>query len=186
MTQPYVGQMQLFGFNFAPSGWQQCNGQLLPISQYAALFSIIGTYYGGNGTSNFALPNMQGNVAVGVGQGIGLSQYVQGETGGGTSVTVTTSTMARHNHTLVATTTATGTTATAAGNQLAVGSAGGGKQGGTAYAADIYSPNAASATTGLAPLAISLSGGNGAHNNMQPYLALNYCIAIVGVFPPRN
>src|ERR1700679_2703997 len=109
MTTPYVGQLQLFGFNFAPVGWALCQGQILSISQNPALFSILGTNFGGNGQTTFGLPNLQGTAAVGAGQGTGLSQYAVGQIEGATSVTVTTSTMPMHNHNLMASS-ATGTT----------------------------------------------------------------------------
>ena len=183
MTQPYLGQLQLYAFNFAPLQWQLCRGQLVSINQYPALFSILGTQYGGNGTSNFALPNLQGNVAIGSGPGGALTPYVNGETGGSSTVAVAVNQMPFHNHAFVAST-APGTTATATGNQLAVGHFG--SKGASTYSANIYSPNPAKATTGLAPTALGVAGGNIPHNNMQPYLALNYCIAIIGTFPARN
>jgi microcystin-dependent protein len=185
MTQPFIGQIQLFGFNFAPRGWALCQGQTLPISQYAALFSILGTNFGGNGINNFMLPNMQGYVTVGAGQAPGLSPYVVGQTAGTTSVNVSINEMANHNHNFAAASSA-GTTTTAAGNQLAYSQISSGGKGGTTQTAAIYSPNASAATTALAPLAIGMSGGNLPHNNMQPYLALNYCIALAGDFPSRN
>jgi microcystin-dependent protein len=182
MTQPFVGQVQLFGFNFAPRGWQQCTGQVLPISQNPALYSLLGTYYGGNGSSTFGLPNLQGRGAVGAGQGTGLSPYVQGETVGSSTVTLTLTELPSHNHMFLAST-SSGSVLTASGNQLGVCKSAG-KSGGTT--GRVYSPNPNSATTGLAPTAIGMSGGNLPHNNMQPYLTLNYCIAMVGVFPARN
>ena len=130
MTTPYVGQLQLFGFNFAPVRWALCQGQILSISQNPALFSILGTNFGGNGQTTFGLPNLQGTAAVGAGQGTGLSQYAVGQIEGATSVTVTTSTMPMHNHNLMASS-ATGTTVNVAGNQLGVCQVGGGKQGPT-------------------------------------------------------
>jgi microcystin-dependent protein len=183
MSQPYLGQLQLYGFNFAPLQWQLCRGQLVSINQFAALFSILGTQYGGNGTSNFALPNLQGNVAIGAGPGGALTNYVNGQIGGSPAVTVLVNQLPMHNHNFVAST-APGTTATATGNQLAVGHSG--TKGATNYSANIYSPNPASATTGLALPALTTAGGNQPHNNMQPYLALNYCIAMIGTFPSRN
>jgi microcystin-dependent protein len=183
VTQPYLGQVQLFGFNFAPTGWALCQGQTLSINQYVALFSVIGTYYGGNGTSTFQLPNLQGAVAIGAGEGAGLSPYVVGEIGGTSTVQVLYSQMPIHNHPFAAST-APGTTTTAAGAQLGVGHYAASGKSGTSYDADFYSSNAS--TTGLAPLSISVAGGNLPHNNMQPYLALNYCIAMSGVFPSRN
>ena len=184
MTTPYVGQLQLFGFNFAPVGWALCQGQILSISQNPALFSILGTNFGGNGQTTFGLPNLQGTAAVGAGQGTGLSQYAVGQIEGATSVTVTTSTTPMHNHNLMASS-ATGTTVNVAGNQLGVCQVGGGKQG-PSYVAQIYSPNPRSATTGLAAKALAVTGGSLPHNNMQPYLTLNYCIALTGIFPSRN
>jgi microcystin-dependent protein len=184
MTTPYIGQLQLFGFNFAPVGWAVCQGQLLPISQNPALFSILGTSFGGNGTTTFGLPNLQGLAAVGAGQGIGLSPYLVGETAGATSVTIDTSTMPMHNHNLMASS-ATGTTVNVAGNQLGVSQVGGGKQG-ASYSSQIYSPNPSKATTGMAAKALAVTGGSLPHNNVQPYLTLNYCIALQGAFPPRG
>jgi microcystin-dependent protein len=184
MTTPYVGQLQLFGFNFAPVGWALCQGQILPISQNPALFSILGTNFGGNGTTTFGLPNLQGIAAVGAGQGTGLSNYAVGQTAGATSATVTTSSMPAHNHNLMASS-ATGTMVNIAGNQLAVCQLGGGK-GQQTYAAQIYSPNPSKATTGLAAKALAVTGGGLPHNNVQPYLTLNYCIALQGDFPPHS
>ena len=183
MTQPFLGQVQLFGFNFAPSGWALCQGQLLPIAQYTALFSILGINYGGDGRVTFGLPNLQGNVVVGVGLGPGLSLYETGQFGGSTSVTLLNNEMAAHSHGFMATS-ASGSTATASGGQLAVGQLGSSK--GSSTTAKVYSPNAGSATTGLAPQSIRPAGGSQPHNNMQPFLVLNYCIALVGNFPARN
>ncbi|WP_315837402.1 phage tail protein [Bradyrhizobium prioriisuperbiae] len=187
MTEPYIGQIELYGFNFAPRGWALCAGQIIPIQQNTALFSILGTNYGGNGTSNFGLPNLQGRGAIGVGQGPGLSDYDSGQTGGTTAVSLTVNELPAHSHAFN-TTSVQGSTTTAAGNQLGLSqyTVGGKGGGGTTYNAQIYSPNATAATTGLAPQSISFNGGGQPHNNMQPYLALNYCIAMQGVFPPRN
>ena len=186
MTEPYVGQIQLYAFGFAPRGWAICAGQIIPIQQNTALFSILGTNYGGNGQTTFGLPNLQGRVGIGVGQGPGLSPYDQGQTGGSTSVTLTTAELPAHSHTFN-TTSVQGTTSTSAGNQLGLSVVStGGKTGGTTTTAQIYSPNAASATTGLAPQSITMAGGSQPHNNLQPYLTLNYCIAMAGAFPPRN
>ncbi|WP_413989002.1 phage tail protein [Labrys okinawensis] len=184
MTEPYVGQVQLFAFNFAPRGWALCQGQILPIQQYTALFSLLGTNYGGNGQTTFGLPNLQGTAVVGVGQGPGLTDYEPGQTGGSTSVTLAYNELAPHSHNFMAAS-AAGTTITAAGNQLGISQLGSSKQG-PSTTAKVYSPNPGSATTGLAPPSISQVGGNQPHNNMQPYLVLNYCIALSGIFPARN
>jgi microcystin-dependent protein len=182
MSSPFVAEITMFGFNFAPTGWAFCAGQLLPISQNTALFSLLGTMYGGDGKSTFALPNLQDQTAISLGQGPGLSLYDQGETTGTSTVTLLQTELPLHNHTFNASTTA-GTTATAAGNQLGFGTTGD-KQ--NSWNANIYSPNPASATTGLSFQALSLTGSSLPHNNMQPYLTLNFCIAMQGVFPPRG
>jgi microcystin-dependent protein len=181
MTESYVGQIQPFGFAFAPRNWATCAGQILPIQQNTALFSILGVNYGGNGSTNFGLPNLLGSVAIGAGQGAGLSNYVIGETGGTPQVTLTISDLAPHTHALNATT-SSAQSFTAAVNQLASG--GGGKGGGDK--ALIYSTNVNKATTGLAPSTIGPAGRSTPHNNMQPYLAVNFCICLAGNFPPRG
>ena len=173
MTDQYVGEIRTFGFNFAPVGWMQCNGQLLPISQYSALFSLLGTAFGGNGTSNFGLPNLQGNVPMHWGQGTGLSQYFIGQTAGQANVTLTTQTMASHNHALQA---ADGTS---------VNSPSTGAWLGKADPATMYT-NTGTPNVTLAASAIGLNGGNQAHPNQQPFLVVNFCIALQGVFPPRS
>ncbi|MEA2833082.1 MAG: hypothetical protein QOG66_1284 [Methylobacteriaceae bacterium] len=182
MSDPFVAEITMFGFNFAPKGWAFCRGQLLPISQNTALFSLLGTMYGGDGKSTFALPNLQDQGAVSFGQGSGLSDYAQGEETGTDTVTVLLSEMPLHNHSFMVTTNP-GTTATSAGNQLGVG-AGGDKQ--NSYRANIYTPDASKVTTGLSPIALGFAGGSLPHNNMQPYLTVNFCIALQGVYPPRT
>jgi len=182
MSSPFVGEITIFAFNFAPTGWAKCQGQLLPISQNTALFSLLGTMYGGDGKSTFALPDLQDSVANCVGQGQGLSNYDQGQVGGSPTVTLLTSEIPAHNHFFSATTNA-GTTVASAQNQPGLG------QTGTkinSFNANIYNTNAASATQPMSPLAISIAGGSLPHNNMQPYLTLNFCIALQGVFPPRG
>jgi len=183
MADQFVAEIRIFPFNFAPTGWALCNGQLLPIAQNTALFSLIGTFYGGDGRSNFALPNLQASVPIAQGQGPGLTSRVVGESGGESAVALLQSQLPAHSHTLQATTT-TGTTATAAGSQLALAAAGGGK-GSASSVANFYSGNTANATA-MSPNAIGASGGGQPHNNMMPYLGLNFCIALQGIFPPRS
>lgn len=183
MTEPYLGQVQLFAFGFAPRGWAICQGQILPIRQYTALFSLLGVNYGGDGQTTFGLPNLQGTAVVGVGQGPGLSDYESGQSGGTETVTLLSNEMARHNHGFMAAS-AAGTTITSAANQLGISQLGSSK--GQSTTAKVYSSNPGSATTGLAPTSINPVGGGQPHNNMQPYLVLNYCIALEGVFPARN
>jgi microcystin-dependent protein len=182
MAQPFVGQIALFPYTFAPKGWAFCAGQLLPISQNTALFSLLGTMYGGDGKSNFALPDLQGRVPIGVGQGPGLSSYIQGEEAGTETVSLLSTEIPSHNHSLVATTDV-GTTATGAGNQLAAAQAGSAHTGLTK--GNIYST--AAPNDNLAPgSAISIAGSSLPHNNLQPYLVLQYCVALQGIFPARN
>ena len=173
MADPFVAEIRIFGFNFAPQGWAFCDGQLLPISQNTALFSLLGTTYGGNGQSTFALPNMQGSAPMHPGQGPGLSLYDLGETGGSETVTLLSSEMPNHNHGL-GVSQGDGNEISPNNQQFATGI------GGVAT----YAP--AGATTPLDANVISIMGGDQPHNNMQPYLTLNFCIAMQGVFPPRS
>jgi microcystin-dependent protein len=174
MSDPFVGEMMLVAFNFNPVGWQIAAGQLVSISQNTALFSLLGTQYGGNGTSNFQLPNMQGNVPVGVGQGAGLSQYFQGETGGSSTETLLASETPNHNHTCSVKSAISDAT-TPAGNTLADSKAG-----------SLYT-NTVTPLAAMAPAAISVfNGGSQPHENMMPYLGMYWIIAFVGVFPARS
>lgn len=169
---PFVAEIRLFPFNFAPKGWAMCDGQLLPISQNTALFSLLGTTYGGNGTSNFALPNLQGAVALHPGQGPGLSDYDLGQAGGSETITLLTSEIPSHSHQAKCSST-TGNDYGPAGDFWAPDVTGNPQYGTTA------------ATT-MAADAVGAGGSSLPHNNMQPYLVLNYCIALQGVFPPRS
>ncbi len=183
MTNPFVAEIRLFACNFPPKGWALCAGQLMPISQNTALFSLLGTTYGGDGKSTFALPNLQGMVPIQQGQGAGLSDRVLGEIAGEPAVTLLVTEIPSHGHTMNAT--ATPGTATASnGGQLAFASAGASKTS-AGTVANFYSSNPNKATTALSPLAIGIKGQGLPHNNMMPYLGLNYCIALQGVFPPR-
>jgi microcystin-dependent protein len=181
MSDPFVAEIRIFGFNFAPTGWAQCNGQLLPISQNTALFSLLGTFYGGDGKSTFALPNLQGSVATHQGQGAGLQEWFLGQMQGEDSVTLLTTEMPAHNHILSVTTTV-GTTNVATNNQLGKGNSGNPVSGVTQ--ARVYS--AAAPQTPGSFQGISIAGSSFPHNNLMPYLVLNYCIAMQGVFPPRT
>ena len=170
MADPFVAEIRMFGFNFAPTGWAMCNGQLLPISQNTALFSLLGTFYGGDGKSTFALPDLQGSVPLQPGQGQGLSQYFLGQQAGVQFVTLIQSEMPSHTHTLVA-------------SEEVVNANNAGDDwfgaGETRYATP--PPNAQ-----LNFQALSIAGGSLPHNNMMPYLVVNFCIALQGVFPARN
>jgi len=181
MSDPYVGQISMTGFNFAPVGWALCNGQTLAINQNQALFALIGTTYGGNGVSTFQLPNLQSEVPIHQGTGAGLSTYVIGETGGTENVTLLYNNMPIHNHT-VGVSTASGTTGSPSGNLLGVTNGGSDR---TPAAGNLdFVTSAANAT--LAATAVSTAGGNIPHTNIQPYLTINFIIALVGIFPSRN
>ena len=170
MADPFVAEIRIFGFNFAPTGWAFCNGQLMPLSQNTALFSLLGTTYGGDGKTNFALPNLQGRAPMHPGQGPGLSLHDLGETCGSETVTLMESEIPAHTHTVRA---AADDAAfkTAAGMYVAAGNA-------------MFVTTAPTRT--MAPEALAVAGGGQPHNNMQPYLTLNFCIALQGVFPPRG
>jgi microcystin-dependent protein len=173
MADPFVAEIRIFPFNFPPTGWAFCNGQLLPISQNTALFSLLGTVYGGDGKSTFALPDLQGSAAMHPGQGQGLSLRDLGETGGAETITLLVSEMPLHTHTLSASVRA-GDAGTPAPSALLAATQSG----------NIYAPGN-SATTPMAPQALPVAGASLPHNNMQPYLTLNFCIALQGIYPQR-
>jgi len=178
---PFVAEIRIFPFNFAPKGWAFCDGQILPLSQNTALFSLLGTTYGGDGKSNFALPNLQGRTAMFYGQLAGGGLYDIGETGGTETVTLQTSNLPAHNHTVNATT-VKGTSNDPSNNLLCEGQYS--NQGNTG-AVDYYGPDT-SATKTMSPQTIGPAGNSFPHNNMMPYLTLNFCIALQGVYPPRT
>ena len=172
MADPFVAEIRIFPFNFAPKGWAWCDGQLMPLSQNTALFSLLGTTYGGNGKSNFALPDLQGRAPMHPGQGPGLSLHDLGETGGSDTVTLLESEMPAHSH----------------GWQVSVAEAlqndpnGQNYGGGTGI--NLYA--VPGATVSMAPESLTPTGGDQPHNNLQPYLTFYFCIALQGVFPPRG
>jgi microcystin-dependent protein len=173
MADPFVAEVRIFPFNFAPMGWALCDGQLLPLSQNTALFSLLGTTYGGNGKSNFALPDFQGNAPMHPGQGPGLSLHDLGEIGGSDTVTLLESEIPSHQHALRADAIDQADTNTPNPNASYAQSAGG-----TLYQT--------TSNSHLSPNALAPSGGDLPHNNLQPYLTLNFNIALQGVFPPRT
>lgn len=174
MANPFVAEIRIFPFNFAPKGWAFCDGQILPISQNTALFSLLGTTYGGDGRSNFALPNIQGSAPMHPGQGPGLSLHDLGETAGSDTVTLLQSEIPAHSHAMMAST-QDGGDSHAQANLLAQGI-------GIAQYVDMNTGPFGS----LNANALLLAGGDQPHNNMQPYLTLNFNIALQGVFPPRT
>lgn len=176
---PFVAEIRVLPFNFAPKGWAQCNGQLLPISQNTALFSLLGTTYGGDGRSTFALPNMQGNAPMHSGQGSGLSERSLGEESGTETVTLLISEMPLHTHIQQGSDSAATTNVPT--NQLpAEGQWDNGESFGVIGAYSNQAPNAP-----MNIQALTVAGGGQPHGNMQPYLTLNFCIALQGVFPQR-
>ncbi|HRC16318.1 MAG TPA: tail fiber protein [Chitinophagaceae bacterium] len=169
---PFIGQIKVFGFDFAPRGFAQCNGQLLPINTNQALFSLLGTTFGGNGQTNFALPDLRGRAPIHFGQGVGLPNFALGQAGGQENNTLILSELPPHNHSA----NATGNTADQTypnENTWAAGSS-----------FPAYSSAAASGN--MAPNSVSNTGNNQPHNNMSPYLVINYSIALSGIFPSRN
>jgi microcystin-dependent protein len=169
----FLSEVRVCGFNFTPSGWAQCKGQLLPISQNTALFSLLGTFYGGNGQSTFALPNLQGSCANSMGQGPGLSDYTLGQQGGSEFVTLLESEIPAHIHNVNANI-GLGTLGTGSNTTTFARSVGG----------NVYKKGASN--TSLAPQSLAPAGGSLPHNNMMPYLVLNFVIALQGIFPARN
>lgn len=172
----FVAEIRIFPFNFAPTGWAQCNGQLLQIRSNTALFSLLGTTYGGDGKSTFGLPNLQGSAPMHPGQGPGLSTYYLGESGGSPTVTLLQSEMPAHTHNLAAHTQDPGDL-NAPNATRSLATSGGGSA---------YNSNTTSNLVGLSPTAVAPAGGSTPHNNLQPLLALNFCIALQGIFPPRS
>lgn len=183
MADPFVAEIRIFAFNFAPRGWAQCNGQLLPISQNTALFSLLGTTYGGDGRSTFALPNLMGSIPLHVGRnqpGPGLSIYDLGQQSGTENVTLLQTDIPQHTHAPTVTSanaTVTGSTS----NQMAKPFKGSLQSSSTGLLYSSHAPQ-----TQMSPQSIAPQGGSQAHNNVMPTLVLNYCIAMQGVFPARN
>ena len=203
--EAFVGTILTFGFNFAPSQWALCNGQTMAISQNTALFSLLGTFYGGNGVSTFQLPNLQSRLPIGMGQGLGLSSYVIGQTAGTENVSLTIANMPSHTHAATftpsgggsvsvsvgaATTTAGNTAIPANGSVLAANHAG-------QSSVNMYAPSGTATSVTLGGVTASGGGGGGTVTNaltgnnipvsiMNPYLAINFSIALFGIFPSRN
>ena len=174
MSDQFVAEIRMFGFNFAPTGWAQCNGQLLPISQNTALFSLLGTFYGGDGKSTFALPDLQGNVPIHQGQGQGLSERFIGEQGGSQFVTLLQSEIPAHSHSFSCSEELVNE------NNVTNNWFGAGE---TRY---VQNTNPVPPITQMNFQSLSVAGGSLPHNNMMSYLVVNFCIALQGVFPPRG
>ncbi len=176
MADPFVAEIRIFPFTFAPKGWAFCDGQLLQLSQNTALFSLLGTTYGGDGRTNFALPDMQGRAPIHEGQGPGLSLYDLGQTGGSETVTLLESEIPAHSHTMQS-----APTIVSADSNLCTGNSIGKSSQGNAYI-----PFNAQNVAQLSPNALTAAGSGQPHNNLMPYLTLNFCIALQGVYPPRT
>jgi microcystin-dependent protein len=172
MADPFVAEIRIFPFNFAPKGWAWCDGQLLPLSQNTALFSLLGTTYGGDGKSNFALPDLQGRASMHPGQGPGLSLHDLGETGGSETVTLLESEIPAHSHGM-SVSSQLGLENQVTDQLFAMGDG-----------INLYAP--ANSLTSMSDQALALAGGDQPHNNLQPYLTFYFCIALQGVFPPRG
>jgi microcystin-dependent protein len=172
-VDPFVAEIRIFPFNFAPKGWAFCDGQILPLSQNTALFSLLGTTYGGDGRSNFALPNMQGNAPMHPGQGPGLSLHDLGETGGSETVTLLESEIPAHSHALRGNNTLGDTPTPSPAVTLG-------------RYANAYQQTTNTNLVTMNDQALAPAGGDQPHNNLQPYLTLNFCIALQGVYPPRT
>lgn len=171
MSQPFIGEITMYSFQFAPQGWAACNGQLLAIAQNQALFAILGTTFGGNGTTNFALPNLQSRVPLHWGTGVGLPNVNLGQAGGTETHTLLTTEMPTHTHQATANSGATNAGPAVNNNWCT-------------EASNAYTVNAP--TGSMNGTAVGNTGGNQPHNNIQPYLTVNFCIALVGIFPSRN
>jgi microcystin-dependent protein len=178
MAQPYIGEIRMFAGNFAPAGWAFCDGQLMPISENDALFTLIGTTYGGDGQSTFGLPNLQSRVPIHFGTG-GGGTYQQGEMAGVESVTLTTNQIASHNHSILVATTPGSTNVPASNVVLST------EAEGNPNAAPVYSATVTN-TLNLAAQALGATGGNQPHNNIQPTLTISYIISLFGVFPSQT
>jgi microcystin-dependent protein len=176
MADPFVAEIRIFACNFAPTGWAQCNGQLLPISQNTALFSLLGTTYGGDGKSTFALPNLEGCAPMHPGQGPGLSLHDLGESAGQEAVTLLISEIPAHTHSISADAADPSDVQGPVPAVLLARSSGG--QG--------YQTDSSQNLVAMAAEMVAPTGGDQPHNNMMPYLTLNFCIALQGVFPPRS
>jgi len=176
MSEPFIGEIRMVGFNFAPRGWALCDGQLLPIAQNQALFALLGVTYGGNGTTTFGLPDLRGRVPVHQGDGPATSPYVIGQSGGTETVTLLTTQIPAHTHALAG---FNGTPTTSNPSGAFIASA----QTTDGNAVNSFAP---SANAVLSPASVGASGGSQPHNNIQPYLCVNFIIATTGIFPTRN
>ena len=179
--EPFIGQLMCVGFNFAPNGWARCDGQLLAIASNTALFSLIGTIYGGDGRTTFALPDLRGRVPIHNGTGPGLPSFSQGQRSGTTTTTLTVANLPSHSHTLRVSSANASQSAATSGSTIATP----GSQSGRSFTGTL-GYNTATPDIGMSAASIGNTGSNVAFNNLQPYLTLNWVIALVGIFPSRS
>lgn len=179
MAQPYVGQMMMFAGTFAPAGWMLCQGQLVPISENETLFNLIGTTYGGDGQSTFALPDMQGRIPIHMGTGGGLSTYVIGQSGGTETVTLTTQQIPAHNH-MLQVSSGTGGGSSNKPSGIIADQAGTVPGGGQLF---LYAPGNSPGQTTIAPQTVGPAGGSQPHENIQPIITMSWIISLFGVYP---
>jgi microcystin-dependent protein len=182
MSQPFVGQVMMFGGNFAPQGWMTCSGQILPISEYETLFNLVGTTYGGDGQTTFGLPDLQGRIPLNQGTGPGLSPRVIGQKAGTESVTLTTAQIPLHTHSVNAVN-ANANQQAPAGNSIFANEVSTATGGGNAFT---YLAGTPASTSPLLAATLNQSGGSTPHENIQPVLAVTYCISLFGIYPSQN
>jgi len=180
MAEPFLGQLQAFGFDFPPRGWAFCNGQLLPIAQNTALFALLGTFYGGDGRSNFALPDLRGRVPIHFGSDANGNSYALGQTGGVENVTLTLVELPAHSHSFSGTSAPANVKRPVANAAYAQSTLAGPISPGNSFYA------ASESLVAINPNTVAVAGGGQPHDNLQPYLVLNWCIALQGIFPPRG
>lgn len=176
MSEPFLGQIQLFGFNFAPIGWAKCDGELLPIAQHSALFSLLGTTYGGNGKTNFGLPDLRGRAPIHQGTGAGLSSRSMGQIGGAEDHTLNVNQIPNHSHTAQLRAATSNASTTAPSNMTSLATA----------REDTYHEEAASVNMRAGSVEIGSTGGGQSVDHMPPFLTMNWCIALIGLYPSRN
>jgi microcystin-dependent protein len=184
MTTPYLGEIEIFAFGYAPKGWSICAGQTLPINQYQALFALLGTTYGGNGTTNFNLPDLRGRLAIGQGNGQGLTQRIIGQTGGEPSHTLLLTETPSHSHALAAVQNVSTGDVNAPGPTVVLSQTTGKASGGGTLTVNLYAADS-NPSQAMAAAVVGVTGGQ-PHDNTMPYLALNFCIAMNGIFPSRS
>lgn len=186
MSEAYISQIEVFGFPFPPKNWSACAGQTLAIAQNQALFSLLGTTYGGNGTTTFALPDLRGRVPISMGQGPGLPNYTEGQAGGEEMHVLQIGEIPLHTHRMMADANTTANIVEVPAANLSLGQSSGTPPTGPGFQVNIYNTAAPTSGSALAPGAIGTTGNNQPHENRMPFLVTNFCICLFGLFPSRN